>query len=296
MAWVSIDDQFHDHPKAEQVGPLGRDLYVAGLEYANRNLTDGFIPKATAGRLVSFYEIPGINVTVNPYDVVQLLLDAGLWDSTDGGFQIHDYLEYQPSSEEVTKRRELKRERQQRWREKQEQSESSTHKVDDASVDAPRDDLQDDLQDGQTQDPRPKTQVIPKNPKPKARNIAATSAAREPDPLFNAIAEAWMGEPYRPDLLNEKQAPLVGAATAALRKVGARPEDVPAEWRRLNARYDNPTPAALAKHWGTNGSRRATEASGNAPPSSHIPEWGPDHPSWDETLNAPDWNQRYAEN
>lgn len=90
MAWVSIDDQFHDHPKAEQVGPLGRDLYVAGLEYANRNLTDGFIPKATAGRLVSFYDIPGINVTVNPYDVVQLLLVAGLWDAADGGFQIHD--------------------------------------------------------------------------------------------------------------------------------------------------------------------------------------------------------------
>lgn len=199
MAWVSIDDQFHDHPKAEQVGPLGRDLYVAGLEYANRNLTDGFVPKATAGRLVSFYDIPGINVTVDPYDVVKLLLEVGLWDAVDGGFEIHDYLEYQPSADEVSHRRNLKRERQQRWREKQDSDTTSTYNEDDVTVDASTDALQVSPQDAQTQDPRPKTQVIPKKPKPKPENIAAKNAAQEkPAALVDAYCRA-RGQPFPND-------------------------------------------------------------------------------------------------
>jgi hypothetical protein len=110
---------------------------------------------------------------------------------------------------------------------------------------------------------------------PVARDENAT-VVKPPDPLFNAIAEAWMGEPYRPDLLNEKQSPVVGAATAALRKVNAQPADVPGEWQRLNARFDNPSPIALAKHWGTNGSKPAKHRNGRPrePDFAGIDEWG----------------------
>lgn len=76
---------------------------------------------------------------------------------------------------------------------------------------------------------------------------------RERDPLFEAIAEAWKGEPYRDGLLTRSQSSLVGTAVAEIRKVKGRPEEVPREWTSLRERFDNPTPAALAKHWGTNG-------------------------------------------
>lgn len=85
-----------------------------------------------------------------------------------------------------------------------------------------------------------------------AEHVQQPKKTKRSDPLFEAIAEAWRGEPYREDLLNELQAPVVGKAAAALRKIGARPEDVPLEWKQLTERFDNPTPLALAKHWGTN--------------------------------------------
>lgn len=81
----------------------------------------------------------------------------------------------------------------------------------------------------------------------------APQKTRPRDLLFEAIAEAWRGEPYRDDLLTETQAGLVGKATASLRKIGALPEEVPREWARIRGMYDNPTPGALEKHWGANG-------------------------------------------
>ena len=86
------------------------------------------------------------------------------------------------------------------------------------------------------------------------KSIAPKPArVREPDPLFEAIAEAWKGEPYRVGLLNTAQSSLVGKATADIRGIGGLPDQVPREWELCRQRFDNPTPAALAKHWGTNG-------------------------------------------
>ena len=45
MPWVRIDDGYADHPKMAAVGPLGQALWLAGLAYCNRYLTDGFIPR-----------------------------------------------------------------------------------------------------------------------------------------------------------------------------------------------------------------------------------------------------------
>lgn len=95
MAWVKIDDQFPDHPKIAACGPLGMALQVAALCYSGRFLTDGFIPASVAPRLMN---LEGL---ANPEDVIQRLVNAGVWIPVDGGFQIHDYLEYQPSRAQV---------------------------------------------------------------------------------------------------------------------------------------------------------------------------------------------------
>lgn len=95
MAWVKIDDGFADHPKIAAAGPLGMALQVAALCYCNRFLTDGFIPQSVALRLIQFEGL------AEPEEVIQRLITAGVWDEAEGGYLIHDYLEYQPSREEI---------------------------------------------------------------------------------------------------------------------------------------------------------------------------------------------------
>lgn len=126
MTWVRIDDGFYQHPKVVAAGPLAMAMQVAALCYCNRNLTDGFVPWAVAQNLLS-WEFMGatesergrpvfkIGLTcgmagddVTCQSVIQVLVGYGLWDEADGGFVVHDYLDYQPSKAEILALRETK--------------------------------------------------------------------------------------------------------------------------------------------------------------------------------------------
>ena len=85
MAWVRIDDGFPDHPKALEAGPLACWLYVCGIAYSNRYLTDGFIPERQVSRLSECRK---------PFALASVLVSVGLWERVENGYQIHDYLEY----------------------------------------------------------------------------------------------------------------------------------------------------------------------------------------------------------
>jgi hypothetical protein len=98
MSWIKVDDQFADHPKVIAAGPLAAWLYVCGLTYAGRYLTDGFIP---AGQVRKLADID------NATELAERLVSVNLWETIDGGYHIHDYLVYNPSGEQVrTERRE----------------------------------------------------------------------------------------------------------------------------------------------------------------------------------------------
>ncbi len=119
MVWVRIDDRFDEHPKVSRVGPLGMAMHVAALCYCNRNLTDGFVPRAVAKRLV---DTEGVVVDDEPVDwwwVVKALLDAGMWTNEDGGYRIHDFHDFQPSKAAVEDGRAKTAERVKRHRERQ---------------------------------------------------------------------------------------------------------------------------------------------------------------------------------
>lgn len=113
MPWVRIEDDFYDHPKFDKAGPLGMALWVAGLAWANRNLSDGFIPRSRAHTLLDYTglafvwsgELVGGGNDVEPHMIVDALVDAGLWELAEGGYQVHDYLRYQPSAATVRKDR-----------------------------------------------------------------------------------------------------------------------------------------------------------------------------------------------
>lgn len=96
MTWVKIDDQFPDHPKIERAGPEAAWLYVAGLCYCAQYLTDGRIPKTRVSRLTAFPDGERL---------ADRLMDAGLWEDAGDDYEVHDYLDFQPSGEEARARK-----------------------------------------------------------------------------------------------------------------------------------------------------------------------------------------------
>src|SRR5581483_3384403 len=110
---VMLDPRFPDHPKILAAGPLAAWLHVAGICYANRHLTDGFIP---VGQLTHLCALPA-NVGGLAERLARDLVDVGLWHEADGGFEIHDYAHYQPTRSFLEERREHWRTRKRRQRE-----------------------------------------------------------------------------------------------------------------------------------------------------------------------------------
>lgn len=86
MTWIKIDDRMPEHPKIAGLRDRAFRAHVEALCYCAGSLTDGFIPEAVAKRrrwIPSSAELVG----------------ARLWESAEGGWRIHDYLEHQRSRE-----------------------------------------------------------------------------------------------------------------------------------------------------------------------------------------------------
>lgn len=141
MAWVRIDDRFTENPKVLTAGPLAIAMQVAGLCYCNRELTDGFIPRSKARSLLDWEfvrdeKIFQIGVAsgmagsdVDCQCVIDILVDAGMWEVVDGGYQIHDYEDYQPSKAQVLAERESSARRQAEFRSRNKESNAVTNGV-----------------------------------------------------------------------------------------------------------------------------------------------------------------------
>ena len=106
MGWVRIDDNFADHPKVIGLSDSAFRLFITGLCYANRQLTDGLIP----------YQMVNAWVGDNSEKPSDELEDQNLWERADKGFTIRSYDEYQPLREKVEEKRDQARERLKRYR------------------------------------------------------------------------------------------------------------------------------------------------------------------------------------
>lgn len=87
MSWVKLDDSFPDHPKVEAITDKALRVHIRGLCYCARLLTDGLIPATVADRWGK--------------GRARELVKAGLWLDAPGGYQIHDFLVYNRSREDV---------------------------------------------------------------------------------------------------------------------------------------------------------------------------------------------------
>jgi hypothetical protein len=114
MTWAKIDDQFHGHRKAKRAWKgharaLG--LHLLAISYCAGHLTDGLVDDEFVEE-----KLPGGR---ERGQVTQALVDAGLWRRVGDGWEINDWLEYNPSREEVVDRRRRDSERKARGRQAQ---------------------------------------------------------------------------------------------------------------------------------------------------------------------------------
>jgi hypothetical protein len=123
MAWARLDDTLPVHPKVRALTDAAFRLYICAICWSNLHLTDGYVPSS---------QLRYLSDVRRPAQCAEQLVQAELWENAEGGWRIHDYLEYQPSAEKVRREREAKQHRQERWRSKRDASQ-------DASEDPPQD-------------------------------------------------------------------------------------------------------------------------------------------------------------
>jgi hypothetical protein len=103
MTWGRVDDRLHSHPKPIEAKLEAMGLWVLGLSYCCAFLTDGFISlervKLLAGRRGD--------------ELAARLVTSGLWHTTKGGWQFHDWPDWQKTKAQVLGEREAAKHRMQ---------------------------------------------------------------------------------------------------------------------------------------------------------------------------------------
>lgn len=129
MAWVRIDDRCRTNPKIQKSGTAGYVLWLAALQWCNENAGDGIIPKCVLSTLWS-----PLGERFYAKKAAKKLTAAGLWIEHDDHFEIHDYLEYQPSRAQIIAKKEAAKMRQQKHRATADLHDSRQFRVNFASV------------------------------------------------------------------------------------------------------------------------------------------------------------------
>lgn len=107
MTWLKNDDSFPSHRKIRRLPDGAYRLHHTAMCYAAHDETDG---------LIQADDIEEMQHGKRLRKHIPVLVDAGLWEPVDGGWVIHDFLDYNPSHEQLETKREADRERQNRSR------------------------------------------------------------------------------------------------------------------------------------------------------------------------------------
>ena len=98
MSFAQLHDGFYRNSKVRSVGPEAAWMWVASIGYASEGLTDGFISVAALHDLITLDAKPRLKL-------VAKLVEAGLWEPCEGGWMIHDYLNWNLSRAAILERR-----------------------------------------------------------------------------------------------------------------------------------------------------------------------------------------------
>jgi hypothetical protein len=162
VTWLRLDDGMVDHPKIEALSDRAFRAYHRLLSAAARFQSDGRVTRALLQRING-----ATRAHVAP--TAELIRQGLLSVDENGDGWLHDFLEYNPSKQQVLRRREHDAKRQQRLRSRR---------------DTPRDEKSMSRRDSAGPDPAP-ISVVQKN------GSSGSSSSHLRDISFNAFYEAF---------------------------------------------------------------------------------------------------------
>lgn len=87
MTWAKLDDHFHDHAKVIAAGHEAVGLFALTLTWACGQQSEGKVPANVPQRFAGR----------RSNELCRRLVTAGLYEVVEGGWLIHDFLDYNPS-------------------------------------------------------------------------------------------------------------------------------------------------------------------------------------------------------
>ena len=101
MAWFRVDDTFPMNVKSLSCSLNAIGLWTLTGAWSCQQLTDGAIPRS----IVEAFASRLLEANSDGASIASELVASGLWDETPGGYQFHDWDDYQYTSKEVEERR-----------------------------------------------------------------------------------------------------------------------------------------------------------------------------------------------
>lgn len=99
-----LDTGWHEHPKILALSLAGMAVHAWSISYCDATRSDGFIPEGGWPSKKGFDS------------GVKEVIKAGLWEPCAGGFQLHDFAQYNRTKAEIENEQAQNAERQRRWR------------------------------------------------------------------------------------------------------------------------------------------------------------------------------------
>lgn len=114
MPWGRLDDQANGNAKLLALSDAGWRMWGCGLIYCQANLTNGFIPT----HAIESFGVRAKNKATVADELCRSLIPGKgpLWHAVDGGYTIHDYLDWNDSADTILAEREKARLRMERLR------------------------------------------------------------------------------------------------------------------------------------------------------------------------------------
>jgi hypothetical protein len=109
MSWAKLDDQFFAHPKIINLSKDAKLLQLAAITYCAGQLTDGLVTPGAVRMICAQVDVEAASI--------QELMAAGVWEADGTNYYVHDYLDYNPSGEQVRAERAATAKRVATWRE-----------------------------------------------------------------------------------------------------------------------------------------------------------------------------------
>jgi hypothetical protein len=104
MPWLRLDDGMGEHRKVRRSMKSSRAavaLHTFGLLHCAKYLTDGFVEEEYVRDVCDDARMGARERTT----ALRVLEENDLWGRVDGGWQIHDFLDYNPSRDDVESHR-----------------------------------------------------------------------------------------------------------------------------------------------------------------------------------------------